>query len=309
MGITGTDVSKGAAAMVLTDDNFNSIVSAVEEGRIIYDNIRKFIKYLLSSNVGEILVMFVALLIGLKLPLLAIQILWVNLVTDGLPAIALGFEPAEPDVMRRKPRPRDESILAGGTGRHIVWVGILIAALTLGGYVWGYAAHDMDPFSPTLGLENLSHAQLVAVVGLEDVPADWDALTPAQRVESHLTNTSGGTFTEEGGEGLVGDAEKLPRTIAFTVLAITQMFAVMAIRAGDKASFFQVWFRRNRLLFFAVVLTAVLQLAVIYVPFLQNAFNTSPLSPLELFVAFALASVVLFGVEIEKLLTRRYAAA
>ncbi len=305
MGITGTDVSKGAAAMVLTDDNFASIVSAVEEGRIIYDNIRKFIKYLLSSNVGEILVMFVALLVGFKLPLLAIQILWINLVTDGLPAIALGFEPAEPDVMQRKPRPRDESVLAGGIGRHIAWVGVLIATLTLGGYVWGYTSHNMDPFSPTLGLENLTRAELGEVVGPGAVPADWDALSVEQRVGRYLTNESGGTFTEEGDEGLVGAAERLPRTIAFTVLAITQMFEVMAIRAGDKASFFQIWFRRNRLLFFAVALTAVLQLAVIYVPFLQAAFDTAPLSLLELMAAFALASVVLFGVEIEKLLTRR----
>jgi putative multiple sugar transport system substrate-binding protein len=94
MGITGTDVSKGASEMVLTDDNFASIVAAVEEGRVIYDNIRKFVKYLLSSNVGEILVMFIALVVGMKIPLLAIQILWVNLVTDGLPAIAMGFEPS-----------------------------------------------------------------------------------------------------------------------------------------------------------------------------------------------------------------------
>ena len=104
MGITGADVSKGASEMILTDDNFRSIVAAIEEGRAIYDNIKKFIKYMLSSNVGEILVMFVALLINLPIPLLAIQILWINLVTDGLPAIALGFEPAEEGVMRRKPR-------------------------------------------------------------------------------------------------------------------------------------------------------------------------------------------------------------
>ncbi len=310
MGITGTDVSKGAAAMVLTDDNFASIVSAVEEGRIIYDNIRKFIKYLLSSNVGEILVMFVALLVGLKLPLLAIQILWINLVTDGLPAIALGFEPAEPDVMQRKPRPRSESILAGGTGRHIVWVGILIAALTLGGYVWGYTSRGMEPLSPTLGLEKLSQVQLAGIVGQSSVPADWDALTPEQRIERYLTNSrSSDPLDEERGEGLLAEAEKLPRTIAFTVLAITQMFEVMAIRAGDKTSFFQVWFRRNRLLLFAVALTAVLQLAVIYVPFMQAAFDTAPLSPLELAVSVALASLVLLCVEIEKLLTRRQAAA
>ena len=100
MGLTGTDVTKDASDMVVTDDNFASIAAAVEEGRSIYDNIRKFVLFLLSSNVGEILVMFVGILVGLPIPLLAIQILWVNLVTDGLPAIALGFDPAEPGVYR-----------------------------------------------------------------------------------------------------------------------------------------------------------------------------------------------------------------
>ena len=138
MGITGADVSKGASEMILTDDNFRSIVAAIEEGRAIYDNIKKFIKYMLSSNVGEILVMFVALLINMPIPLLAIQILWINLVTDGLPAIALGFEPAEKGVMQRRPRPTNESIFAQGTGLHIVLVGVLIAILTLISYAWGY---------------------------------------------------------------------------------------------------------------------------------------------------------------------------
>ncbi len=108
MGITGTDVTKEVADMVITDDNFVSIVAAIEEGRGIYDNIRKFVHYLLSCNAGEILVMFVSSLIGLPPPLLPIQILWVNLVTDGLPALALGVDPVEPDIMKRPPRPTDE---------------------------------------------------------------------------------------------------------------------------------------------------------------------------------------------------------
>lgn len=304
MGITGTDVSKGAADMVLTDDNFASIVNAIEEGRVIYDNIRKFIKYLLSSNVGEILVMFVALLIGLKLPLLAIQILWVNLVTDGLPAIALGFERAEPDVMRRKPRPRDESILADGTGSHIVWVGILIAALTLGGYIWGYTSHNMEPFNPTLGLENFTAQELAEVVGDELVPADWDTLSAEERTETYLTSEDRAPLEEGGTDSILSVAEKLPRTIAFTVLAMTQMFEVMAIHAGDKISFFRGGFRNNRLLAGAVIMTTVLQVAVIYVPFFQVTLETTAISLLEFVMSVALASVVLFAVEIEKFIRR-----
>ena len=131
MGLTGTDVSKEAADMVLADDNFATIVNAVEEGRRIYDNIRRVIRYLLSTNVGELWVMFLAPLVGLPIPLLAVQILWMNLVTDGLPAIALGLEPLEPAAMERRPRPRTESLFARGLWQHVVWVGLFMAAVVL----------------------------------------------------------------------------------------------------------------------------------------------------------------------------------
>ena len=305
MGITGTDVSKGAADMVLTDDNFASIVAAVEEGRVIYDNIRKFIKYLLSSNVGEILVMFLALLIGLKIPLLAIQILWINLVTDGLPAIAMGFEPAEPGVMRRKPRPPKESIFAGGMGRHIIWVSLLLTAITLFSYVVGFTSYGMDPLSPTLGLEQMSAVQLAPLVGAEHIPANWDSLTTAQRSAYLLGHENDEASAEGGSGGLIGEAEQLPRTIAFTVLAFGQIFHVMAIHAGDRASFFRVWFSKNWLLLGAVLSTFLLQLAVIYVPFLEATFETSPLAVEELLFTIGIASLILFAVEVEKFLRRR----
>ncbi len=298
MGITGTDVSKGAAEMVLTDDNFASIVRAIEEGRVIYDNIRKFVKYLLSCNVGEILVMFVALLIGLKIPLLAIQILWVNLVTDGLPAIALGFEPGEEDVMRRKPRARDESILAGGTGKYILRVGVLIAILTLVGYAWGYTSLGMQPFSETLGLEYISADGLADIVDVTHIPADWDALSATERIDTWLTGV------EPGGEGshtgLLAEAQRIPRSIAFTVLALTQMFAVMAVHAGERASLLRVGFHNNPLLPAAIALTALLQLLVIYLPALQPVFETAAIPPGHLLVSVTLASLVLVAVELQK---------
>jgi Ca2+-transporting ATPase len=131
MGMTGTDVSREAADMVLADDDFATIVHAVEEGRRIYDNIRRFVRYLLTTNSGEILVMFVAPLLGMPLPLLPLQILWINLVTDGLPAVALGLEPAERDTMQRPPRAPAESILAGGLWQHALGVGALMAAVVV----------------------------------------------------------------------------------------------------------------------------------------------------------------------------------
>ncbi len=138
MGITGTDVSKEASHMILLDDNFATIIKAVKEGRIIYDNIRKFIRYLMTTNSGEIWTLFLAPFFGLPIPLLPIHILWVNLVTDSLPALALSMEPAEGDVMRRRPRNPRESIFSGGLGIRAVWVGLLMGALVLGTQAWAY---------------------------------------------------------------------------------------------------------------------------------------------------------------------------
>jgi Ca2+-transporting ATPase len=138
MGITGTDVAKEAADMVLRDDNFATIVAAVEEGRVIFDNIRKFVKYLLAANSGEIWVMLAGPLLGMPLPLLPLQILWMNLITDGPPALALGVEPADRSTMQRPPYPAGQSILAGGVGRGIVWIGLLmgLGSLAVGYFYW-----------------------------------------------------------------------------------------------------------------------------------------------------------------------------
>ncbi|MDD2432249.1 MAG: cation-translocating P-type ATPase, partial [Clostridia bacterium] len=141
MGLSGTDVTREAASLILANDDFATIVAAVEEGRIIYDNIRKFIRYLLSCNMGEVLTMFVAALLGLPLPMLPIQILWVNLVTDGLPAMALGLDPGDPGIMQRKPRSPRESIFAYGLPKQILVMGVLISVSTLLAFItafyWG----------------------------------------------------------------------------------------------------------------------------------------------------------------------------
>ncbi|HEX9768048.1 MAG TPA: cation-translocating P-type ATPase [Kiloniellales bacterium] len=138
MGLKGTDVAREAADAVLLDDNFATIVAAVREGRRIYGNICKFIKYTMTSNSGEIWVILLAPFLGLPLPLLPIHILWINLVTDGLPGLALGVEPEERDIMKRPPRPPHESVFAHGMWQHIIWVGLLIAGLSLGAQAWAY---------------------------------------------------------------------------------------------------------------------------------------------------------------------------
>ncbi|MEX2182969.1 MAG: cation-translocating P-type ATPase [Chloroflexota bacterium] len=160
MGITGTEVSKEAADMVLADDDFATIVAAVEEGRRIYDNIRRFVRYLLTTNSAEIWVMALAPFLGLPFPLIAVQILWINLVTDGFPALALGVEPAERDTMRRPPRPPQESIFARGLWQHAIWVGLWMAAVAL---VVQAVALDRDwPWQTmvftTLAILQLGHA-------------------------------------------------------------------------------------------------------------------------------------------------------
>ncbi|MCA1034629.1 MULTISPECIES: calcium-translocating P-type ATPase, SERCA-type [Bacillus] len=164
MGITGTDVAKEASALVLLDDNFATIKAAIKEGRNIYENIRKFIRYLLASNVGEILVMLFAMLLALPLPLVPIQILWVNLVTDGLPAMALGLDQPEDDVMKRKPRSPKEGVFARGLGWKVVSRGFLIGIVTLAAFMLAYKNNpDQLGYAQTVAFATLVLAQLIHV--------------------------------------------------------------------------------------------------------------------------------------------------
>jgi len=239
MGITGTDVSKEAADMVLLDDNFATIVAAVEEGRVMYDNIRKFIKYAVAANSGEIWVMLLAPFLRMPLPLLPLQILWINLVTDGLPGLALTVEPAERDTMRRPPYHPQESIFGRGMGRHILWVGLLMGLVSLG---MGFWAWKIDrPY--------------------------W-------------------------------------QTMVFTTLTLSQMGHALAIRSG-RDSLFRIGLLSNKPLLGAVLLTFVLQLAVVYVPFLQGLFKTVALPSTDLLISLVLSTGVFWGVELEKWLLRR----
>ncbi|MCZ8146064.1 cation-translocating P-type ATPase [Flavobacterium sp.] len=239
MGIIGSDVSKEAAQMILLDDNFATIIKAVKEGRRIYENIRKFIKYTLTSNGGEICTIFLAPLIGLPIPLIPIHILWINLVTDGLPGLAFAAEPAEENILQQPPRKTDESVFSKGLGLHILWVGLLMGAICLVTQVWA----------------------------------------------THLENDKW-------------------QTMVFTVLCISQMGHAMAIRS-DLKSLFQLGVFGNKQLVRAVLLTFALQMAVIYVPFLQDIFRTKSLTIIELLICIGLSSIVFWAVEIEKWVKRR----
>lgn len=161
MGITGTDVAKGASDMILTDDNFATIVEAVKQGRGIYDNIKKAVSFLLGTNIGELLTVFFAMVIWQKAPLLSMQLLWINLVTDSLPAIALGMEAVEPDVMNRKPKPKDESIFAHGLLTRILLQGVMFAVLTLIGFRHGEAVTGELAGGRTMAFIILALTQIV----------------------------------------------------------------------------------------------------------------------------------------------------
>jgi Ca2+-transporting ATPase len=254
MGIAGTDVSREAADMVLTDDNFASIVAAVEEGRAIFANIRKFLRYLLSSNIGEVLTMFVGVLLAgvigmhvedgaVVMPLLATQILWINLVTDGAPALALGLDPPELDVMSQAPRPAGEPVV---TRR--MWLGIL----------------------------------LVGAIMATGTLLVFDASLP------------GGLFDGTG-------SLRYAQTMAFTTLVLFQMFNVLNARSEVRSAFVGLF--RNHWLWAAIGLSLVLQLAVVYVPVLQQAFTTAPLSAGDWLRCACVASSVLWIRELQKMMS------
>ncbi|HEX6136958.1 MAG TPA: HAD-IC family P-type ATPase, partial [Casimicrobiaceae bacterium] len=254
MGVAGTDVAREAADIVLADDNFASIVAAVEEGRAIFANIRKFLRYLLSSNIGEVMTMFFGVLLadviglpatgGVVLPLLATQILWLNLVTDGAPALALGVDPAEPGAMTKPPRPRREGVVTRRMWSGILQVGVAMAAGTL----------------------------LV-----------MDASLP------------GGLM--EGSGGL-----RYAQTMGFTTLVFFSLFAVFTSRSEDESAFVGLF--SNGWLWGAVLLSLLLQAAVVYAPFLQLAFSTAALSAGDWLRCAAMGSTVLWLREASKLIAR-----
>ncbi len=265
MGITGTDVAKETADMVLTDDNYASIVAAVEQGRIIYSNIRKFVFFLLSSNVAEIMIIFLATLAGLPAPLTAIQLLWLNLITDGAPALALAMEKGDPDIMDQKPRAKAEPIVNRSMGIGIVIQTIVQTGAVLGAFVMGLIWHlEAGAVIPS-GMNALSFV----------IAHDWRGID-------------------------VQTAE----TMAFVTLSLAELFRAYTVRS-ERASLFQIGVFSNKYMQYAVGLSITLLLIVCAVPFLQPIFNTHFLSLREWSVVLGLALMPAVAEEITKFFLRR----
>ena len=252
MGITGTDVSKGASDMILTDDNFTTIVHAIEEGRNIYNNIKKSVVFLLSCNLGEVVTILLSILFFWPVPLLPTQILWINLITDTLPAISLGMDPGDKDVMNKKPRNPKESFFAHGAGLRAIMGGILIGLLTLGAFFYGLYEHGYS-------------------LGSRNIPED--VLTYA-------------------------------RTMAFVVLAASQLFYSLAMRNPTK-SIFQIGIFSNLYLIGAIIIGFILQFSVISIPFLANAFKVHNISIRDWGLVILFALIPLMINEIVKIFLRK----
>jgi Ca2+-transporting ATPase len=243
MGIAGTDVTKAASDMVLIDDNFASIVGAVEEGRGLYDNIGKFMHYLLACNAAEVMLMLVAAVAGWPAPLAAIQILWLNLVTDGLPALALGLEPAERDIMERPPRPPQAPVLTWARGLTVVAHGAVVAAVCTAGFWWSWRGSD-DPAV-------IAHAQAVT----------------------------------------------------FCVAAFAQLLFAIGCRS-DRFTAFAIGFWRNPALLVAIVLSGLLQIAVVMLPVTRPVFDVPRGLGSEWLAVLGLALVPVTVIEVAKWIPR-----
>ena len=244
MGITGTDVAKETADMVLTDDNYASIVSAVEQGRIIYSNIRKFVYYLVSCNIAEIMIIFLATVFGWNTPLAPIQLLWLNLVTDGAPALALGTEKGDPDIMQHPPRPSDEPIINKFMLKGIIVQTIAITTSTLIAFFVGGGAHKGAPV----------------------------------------------------------EARVLSETFAFVTLSLSELFRAFTARS----EFFpltKIGIFGNKNMNVAVLVSVVLVLMVIYVPFLQTVFDTAALRLVDWAEILPLVLIPSIAAEVMKMLT------
>ncbi|PLN84212.1 putative endoplasmic reticulum calcium ATPase [Aspergillus taichungensis] len=269
---TGTDVAKLAADMVLADDNFATITVAVEEGRSIYSNTQQFIRYLISSNIGEVVSIFLTAALGMPEALIPVQLLWVNLVTDGLPATALSFNPADHDVMRRAPRKRDEPLVGGWLLFRYMVIGTYVGVATVFGYIWWFV---YNPEGPQISLWHLSHF--------------------------HKCSSQ---FPEIGCEMFANDMSRSASTMSLSILVVIEMFNAMnALSSSESLMTFPLW--KNMKLVYAIILSMALHFAILYVPFLQGLFSIVPLNWTEWQAVVAISAPVIIIDEALKFVERR----
>lgn len=269
---TGTDVAKLAADMVLADDNFATITVAVEEGRSIYSNTQQFIRYLISSNIGEVVSIFLTAALGMPEALIPVQLLWVNLVTDGLPATALSFNPPDHDVMKRPPRRRDEALVGGWLLFRYMVIGIYVGAATVFGYVWWFM---YNPEGPQITFWQLSHY--------------------------HRCSAS---FPEIGCEMFSNDMAKSASTVSLSILVVIEMLNAMNALSSSE-SLFTFFLGNNPMLVYAITLSMLLHFAILYIPFLQTLFSILPLDWTEWQAVLAISAPVILIDEVLKFMERR----
>ncbi|KAH1278026.1 hypothetical protein KXV22_004781 [Aspergillus fumigatus] len=256
---TGTDVAKLAADMVLTDDNFATITVAVEEGRSIYSNTQQFIRYLISSNIGEVVSIFLTAALGMPEALIPVQLLWVNLVTDGLPATALSFNPPDHDVMRRAPRKRDEPLVGGWLLFRYLAIGTYVGAATVFGYIWWFV---YNPEGPQISFWQLSHFHKCSA-----------------------------QFPEIGCEMFSNEMSRSASTVSLSILVVIEMLNAMnALSSSESLLAFPLW--NNMMLVYAIILSMTLHFAILYIPFLQTLFSILPLNWTEWKAVLAISAPV-----------------
>lgn len=257
---SGTDVSKLAADMVLVDNNFATIEVAIEEGRSIYNNTQQFIRYLISSNIGEVVSIFLTAALGMPEALIPVQLLWVNLVTDGLPATALSFNPADHDVMRRQPRKRDEKLIGGWLFFRYLVIGTYVGLATVAGYAWWFMFYSAGP-----------------------------QITFSQLRHFHRCSAD---FPEIGCQMFSNDFAKSASTVSLSILVVIEMLNAMnALSSSESLLTLPLW--DNMMLVYAIALSMALHFALLYTPFLQTLFSILPMNATEWKAVFFISAPVM----------------
>ncbi|KAI0417502.1 putative calcium P-type ATPase [Xylaria grammica] len=270
---SGTDVSKLAADMVLADDNFATIEIAIEEGRSIYNNTQQFIRYLISSNIGEVVSIFITAALGMPEALIPVQLLWVNLVTDGLPATALSFNPPDHDIMRRRPRKRDEPLIGGWLFFRYLVIGTYVGLATVAGYAWWFM---YNPEGPQISFYQLSHF--------------------------HRCSTD---FASIGCQMFENNNAKSASTVSLSILVVIEMLNAMnALSSSESLLTLPLW--KNMMLVYAIALSMALHFALLYTPFLQTLFSILPLNWIEWKAVVLISAPVILIDEVLKAIERQF---